>query len=162
MITASAMSNLKSYMREQLVATAKYFRADCEALSDERFVQRPAPSARSPIDLAYEVAVINQRIAKRLKHEDPGPFEFTGWVTAPDGYRSKAQAMADFDASVQALLDAWDAIPDEQIWDPVPISGGDSPGVDMVFFCIYHMGYHDGQLNYIQTLGGDELMHWSD
>jgi hypothetical protein len=39
---------------------------------------------------------------------------------------------------------------------------GTANALEYAMICVYHMGYHDAQLNQVQTIKGDTQMHWSE
>ena len=44
--------------------------------------------------------------------------------------------------------------------DEVEVWGQTWTKMKLATLCGFHMGYHDGQLNYIQTADGDLAVHW--
>jgi hypothetical protein len=107
---------------------------------------------RRAYDFIYEVAIVNNRIAKRLAGEDPGPMPWVfgkEWLKAPDYYRDKARAS-------EFLSDSSDAV--RTAAETSLLEGAKI--VDLLAFSVRHMSYHDGQLNFIQSLKGDMALHW--
>ena len=71
---------------------------------------------------------------------------------------SAADALAIFNASVDDVLRAIEAFPEEKVGDIIQLSKP-TPFAKLLFFAARHMQYHSGQINYIQTLYGDGEMH---
>ena len=152
--------DLKAHMVESLERVLKFYVNDLEAIDDARLGQSLGGTARKPIDFTYEVAFVNRRIAKRLRGEDPGPFDSEGWITAPEAFQTKAEAIAELKASVEEVLTAWKALPDSELDREIVTPGGNSNPFKMMSMAVNHTNYHDAQLNYIQSLLGDDEMHW--
>ncbi|MBS1716073.1 MAG: DinB family protein [Armatimonadetes bacterium] len=152
--------DLKAHMSQSLERVLRLYVQDLEALDDVRLGQSLGGTARKPIDFTYEVAFVNRRIAKRLRGEDPGPFDADGWITAPDGFTGKAEAIAELSASVQEVLDAWDRVDEADLGREIETPGGPTNAFKVMMMAVTHTNYHDAQLNYVQSLLGDDEMHW--
>jgi hypothetical protein len=74
-----------------------------------------------------------------------------------DGARAEVNAaVADFGDALRSASDetlAAEVVPAWQI--PTPL-------FTLAHIAVSHLWYHDGQLNYIQALLGDEKVHWMD
>jgi hypothetical protein len=138
-----------------------FYAKDLEAMTEEQILGCAGGVARKPVDFTYEVALINRRVACRLREVDPPAWPQTdSFVTAPEELLSK-QAISDYMAASSAdLLAAMTAIPDEQADKLVGPEGKQEPAYAMANFATMHTMYHDAQLNFIQSLDGDGGMHW--
>jgi len=152
--------DLKASMAESLERVLRLYIKDLEAIDDVRLRQSLGGTARKPIDFTYEVALVNRRIAARMRGEDPGPFDADGWITAPDEFTGKAEAIAELSASGQEVLDAWNALGEDGLSQEIVTPGGSSNPFKMMMMAVTHTNYHDAQLNYVQSLLGDDEMHW--
>ena len=149
----------RAYALTQVTDAGNFYRKDLDALSDEAILGSPGGEARSPIDFTYEVAMINRRIAARLRGEDVPPMpEIEGWMVAPPEWRAggKAKTVAEFDASMKDVIDA---IGDD-VSRPLVTPARTTTAFEVALFCGLHVMYHDAQLNYVQALNGDSAMHW--
>lgn len=152
----------KASVAKNLAMAHSFYKGDLEAMSPETLAARPGQAARNAYDYTYEVAVVNNRIAMRLRGEDPGPW------TGPEGEFMKAPAEAQnketivkmFDESAQAVRDAWDALPVENMHLEIDIQGNKETPLGMASLSAIHMMYHDAQLNQMQSIQGDQAMHW--
>lgn len=153
---------LKSKLTESLADLKNYVLKDIRALSEEQFVQAPAPNTRRPIDFMYETAEVNKMLAKRIRREEVIRTPQEGWMVAPEGFKTKAQAEEAISASIDELLAAVEPMTEEQMHDMVPTSQGDTPIWDLLMFASFHTIYHDGQLTYVQQIHGDMKMHWME
>ncbi len=147
------------YVDEQLQQARSVFITDLEAMDEEALGTPIKGKARTPYDFTYEIIVVNNRFAKRLRGEDPGPWPFAeGWAVAPPEYRDKVRALEEFQSSMEAVRQALGT----DLYRVIETANGSTTPFEMGLFCSFHVLYHDAQLNYIQELHGDMEMHWSD
>ncbi|HRJ26303.1 MAG TPA: DinB family protein [Fimbriimonadaceae bacterium] len=157
------MSNeLKQHLRKRIEDWGQSFAKDLKAIPEEHLGASPSGIARAPIDFTYEVAVVNRRIANRIGGGENPPWPFEGWVTAPEEFRDRDKALAELDESVQAVVAALDAFPAEKLSEEVETPNGPYTVAGLADMVGTHMAYHDGQLNYLQSLYGDNNIHWQD
>ena len=153
--------DLKAFISEKLQSNLDLYLKDFEALSDDQLANSPGGVARSPYDFSYEVATVNSRVAMRLRGEEPPKMDSEGWMTAPEDFKDRAKAVAALKNSVNDLKSAWESLPEDKIHMDLKIPNWDgATPLSMTHMMASHMGYHGGQLNYIQTLHGDAEMHW--
>lgn len=141
-------------LHKQLVDVFDRIKKDAAVLSSEVFLDRPNETSRSVADMFAELTLINHRIATRFSGGDPGPFP-DGWVKATDG-EDYDTIVAALDASLVKLLES----AGEDWSRSVKIGEGEQSVAQMMNFVAMHTVYHDGQVNYIQTLHGDAANHW--
>ena len=134
---------------------------DLEAMSHAHLDSGAGGASRSSYDMTYEVVLVNKRILSRLKGEEPTVTMPEGWTIAPDAFRNKEAAMGEFGESMDALIGAWDALPEDQIGRKIETAMGESSPYDLVALAAYHAAYHDAQLNYVQAIREDEKVHWA-
>ncbi len=153
--------DIKNYLRGQIDLGLRRFVADLAAIDEPNRSASPGGCARSPYDLTYELSVVNQDYAIRLRGESS---------TAPTGFNFE-HAPADFqnvdfaistgnkiDGGYCAFLAALDAIPESEM--ETPLAGTKATPLGLATTVNRHLHYHDAQLNYIQTLLGDGEVHW--
>lgn len=155
------METLKEHLTGKLEFAKKAYAGDLRAMAEEQLTTGQGGSARAPADFTYEVVSINNRISKRMRGEDPGEFKFEGWMTAPDDFRNKETIIEQFEQSVDGVLTAFASVSEEDMFRKIETPSGETSPMDLAGFAAAHMTYHDAQLNYIQTLKGDEEMHWN-
>jgi hypothetical protein len=151
--------DFKAKATEAITGAKQRYLDDLTAMTEEQLTKCPGGCARTPADFTYEIVTINRRIAKRLRGEDPGPMKFEGWMQAPAGY-DKATIVREFDDTTKEIEDALAAIPDGEMLRTIQLPNDTTTPYDIVRFAASHIGYHDAQLNYLQTLHDDKEIHW--
>ncbi|MCW5934794.1 MAG: DinB family protein [Fimbriimonadia bacterium] len=154
-------TDLKGFIGERLLSLKSMYLDDLQAMPHEQLLKSPGGTARSGYDFTYEVALINNRIATRLRGEDPGPFNRgEGFMRAPESFCDKTTAVAEFESSMDSVIQAWNALPEEKITETIVLPQGETSALELLSILLVHLPYHDGQLNYIQTLDSDNDVHW--
>jgi hypothetical protein len=144
-----------------LKETVRSFIQDIEALPEDALSSSPGGAARSPSAIIAECAGFARMVRANLlgeTHERPGE---EAEAAAMAGMTKEAALSMVRDAS-DALLETWNGLPSEDLSKMVPGFGEDLPAYVMVGYVSQHFAYHDGQLNYVQAMRGDDKMHWSD
>ncbi|MBX3119082.1 MAG: DinB family protein [Fimbriimonadaceae bacterium] len=154
--------DIKAHISDRIRTAAACYAGDLAAMSEEALANSLGGVARSPYDYTYEVIFVNRRFAARIRGEEPAPFKMDGWIMAPEEYKNRDYAVSEFNSSVQEVLDAWEALPEDQYERVIPLPHGEptSP-FKLAAHCASHITYHDGQLNYHQAALGDSDMHWN-
>jgi len=157
-----ATLDLRSFFDQKLEWVEKSYAEDLVAMPEAQLSYRPSEKARTIYDFTYECAVINERIAKRIAGLDPGPVPFDGWAMAPADFQNKETCLAAIASSLKSVRDAWQTCPEERMTAEIELPNGTkTTPVDLVYMVCFHTGYHDAQLNYVQSLHGDMEMHWT-
>jgi hypothetical protein len=158
------MTTLKEHLGKGIKQAGESFVRDIEAMPQHILEKSPGGVARTPLDYAYEIALINKRIAARLRNEDPGPWPFTDvkWVTCAPEYCDKEKMTNFVRDSFDEVAKAWDAFDETQLETPIKLPSGETNALDLGAMVFSHAVYHDGQLNYAQSISGDDEMHWQD
>lgn len=116
--------------------------------------------ARSVADIAYEVGLVNDHVRRTLAGEEL--FEWPdGFVAAPADLQSKEAALTNFRAQAERVLALVDGLDEEAMERSITTEHGETNGFERIRFMTLHLWYHSGQLNFIQTLLGDDGWHWS-
>lgn len=155
-----AESGIKTHIAERISSARDTYLKDLEAIDEPSLGQSPGGVARSPFDFTYEVVFVNRRVSTRLRGGVPEPFDFESWMVAPEEFCSKETAIKELKDSATEVLDAWNALPEEDLFKVIDTPGGPTNPVKVASLCATHLVYHDAQLNYLQALLGDDEMHW--
>lgn len=144
----------------QIEMTSKLFASDIRAMPHETLAANLGGKSRTGYDVVFEVAWLNQAIADQAQGK---PFDFEepkGWMKAPAEFCAHENALTKFENSVadlkQALSTADQATLDKVVQSPM----GPTPVLDIAGIVPGHIMYHSGQLNFIQTVQGDDAFHW--
>src|SRR5947207_611201 len=130
-----------------------FYASDLEALSEEQILGCAGGAARKPVDFTYEVALINLRIAARLRGtEPPASPEGDDWWMAPAELQSKTAIIDYMKQSSAELLAAAESIPEEESGKMVGTPRNERPAFGLANFAAMHTMYHDAQLNFVQSL----------
>lgn len=133
---------------------------DLEAMSEEALSSSPGGKARAGCDVTYELAGMYMMFTGLLQSrsgEIIGPSE---WVKAPSEFRDKSAVTQLFDDAIIGFSDALRNYSGDAICDEYPSPFGPFTPLGMGNLAVWHTMYHSGQLNYIQTLHGDDEFHW--
>ena len=136
------------------------FRADLEALPDDAFDKRFGDKVRTVADIVYEVNLVNDHIGLTLRREPLFDWPEGGWITAPEDRRAKIVVLASLDESSERILKMVEAMSPEALAAKVTTEHGETDGFERCRFMALHLWYHSGQLNFVQTLLGDDGWHW--
>lgn len=137
----------------------KRFLQDLQALPEDAFAKSFGPKTRTVADIVYEVCLINDQLWKAIRGEGKPEWP-DGWVYAPEGFRTKEVVVSGFEASSNRIIETVAAMDDAAMDAPVETDSGPTTTADRCRFMTLHVWYHSGQLNYIQTLIGDDAWHW--
>lgn len=153
--------DLKEHLLKGLRACKSSYLDDIRAMTSEQLGTNLGGTARTAYDFTFEVAFVNDRIAKRIRGEDPGPNPYQGWITAPEDFCTADAAAAQFETATTNLVDALEALPAEDLEKEINLPDGKTTTpLELATMCFSHMAYHDGQLNLIQAMNGDGEVHW--
>jgi len=152
---------LADFMIDSFRSATQRFTEDLAVLDHEDLAKTMGEGGRCAYDFIYEVAIINARLAMKMRGEDPGPpaWDFgKEWLKAPEAYRTKDAATDYFKGRADELMAEY-----AKVESPVMLEN-DAPTTMFknLQFLMGHTMYHDAQLNFLQSLKGDMAVHWSD
>lgn len=138
-----------------------FYVKDLGALPEEAIFKSFGPKVRTVADIVYEVTLVNDHIGQALRGEPQ--FEWPdGWVKAPAEWNTKQVVIDTFKTSLEKQIATLETfLPDNM--DQVMVNEGkETTPASQARFMGIHLWYHLGQINFVQTLIGDEEMHWHD
>jgi len=118
--------------------------------------------AKTAAQILAEIAESNSRIAASIRGEKPGPAEeaFAKRVEQASTVEALGQLVLE---SARAVCQAIDSHSDADLEERITMPwGAVFPLAEAVLLPASHMNYHDGQINYIQLLLGDDKFHWAE
>lgn len=152
--------DIKAHIEERLVRGLELYVKDLEAIDETDLLRSPGGNARKPIDFTYEVAFVNRRISSRVRGITPPEWTFDGWIEAPEGFLDKQTIIKELKESTEEVISLWRALPAEDVEKEIETPTGPTSALKLMSLCATHLVYHDAQLNYLQSLLGDDEMHW--
>ena len=155
----SALS-LTSYLQESTMRAQRLLTNDLKALPAEKHTACPGGEGRTPINIVAECAAVNGFIAEYLttgKMERPPREQREAFLNSFD---TAEKVLTFLEEQTQRLVEALGNLDVNTLGDMVDGPMGPTPRLALAQLPATHMMYHDGQLNYIQTLRGDDLFHW--
>ncbi len=137
------------------------YTADITAIPEDKLTWVPGGCARPANSITAEVIMMCKYAASICRGEEPELKEMEGLQQIADGMTTHAvlvkgiqDAIAEFST---ALTSATPETLNKVITPPWQM---DAPVYMIAQIMVSHIWYHDGQLNYIQSLLGDEKVHW--
>lgn len=137
------------------------FKQDLEALPESAFAQKFGEKTRTVADIVYEVNLVNDHIGMTIRGEEPFIWPDGPWIVAPDGLTSKSDVLASFEKSSSRIIETANGYSSADLAVSVTTEHGETNRAERLRFMTVHLWYHSGQLNFIQTLLGDDGWHWS-
>lgn len=150
----------KKVATDGLKSVSKRFLQDLNAIPEDAFAKCFTPQARSVADIVYEVKLVNEDIGKEMRGEKPAEWPDDGFVRAPENFRTKETVMGAFEKSTAEIIAMAEGYSSEEFEEPIQTCNGETTRFERCRFMNLHMWYHSGQLNFIQTLLGDDQLHW--
>lgn len=153
-ITVTQLAASRTIMAcESLIAAAA-------STATDRLNWVPMANAREVMDQLRECIVANRKwteILKTRKYANLGP---TVWEQVEAECTTLDKVTEKLKESAAALVTAIEAIPDDETADTIETEWGLYSLADCCLHAYWNMTYHEGQINYIQTLYGDEDEHY--
>lgn len=133
---------------------------DLEALPEQAFTQNFGGKSRTVADIVYEVIKVNDDIGANMRGEQTPPWPDDGWLKAPADFQTKEAVISAFNASSSKLIETVEGFTEEQFAEKITTEHGETDRFERCRFIALHIWYHSGQLNFIQTMIGDDDWHW--
>lgn len=135
------------------------FGKDLEAIPETAFAQCLGGKARTVADIVHEVNLVNSDITANMQGNPVSEWP-EGWIKAPEDQRTKEAVIAVFEATRDRVLAVVEPYTEADMEATVVTEHGETTRFERCRFMAVHMFYHSGQLNFIQTLLGDDAWHW--
>jgi hypothetical protein len=136
------------------------------AMPPEKVTWQPLEMGRTTLDQIQECGAINHFGAKVLQTREAPPFDEAArerFARLKADHDTLEKALKLLDNGTEALVAAIEAFPEEDLDAMITLPFGPE-GMTMSFaelmlMSYWNVVYHQGQINYIQTLYGDKEMH---
>lgn len=145
----------------QIKSLGGLFAKDVASMTSEMLSNSPGGVARTGYDLIYEVTTVNRLVADHASGKRPVFKAPDGWMMAPASFMNKDHALIEFSRSVDDVAASLSSCTEERLSEVVDTPMGKSTLLDFAQILPVHIMYHSGQLNYIQTIHGDAVLHWA-
>lgn len=153
--------DMKKQLCESLSRARDYFLKDLGYIPADKFDASPMGKAKTAKEITLECAGLNRMLVAMIdgvEAKHPSPEDRKAWYASfTDPEKVKAEFKGSFDQLIAKLGELEPAALDRVITAPW---GQPMPLGDMLMLGVNHTTYHDGQLNYIQALYGDDKFHW--
>lgn len=153
------MPSIKEIAKSGVMQQAELLVKDTKFIPEEKFAFCPLGCAKTAKDILAEIANGNIMFAN----------VFTGAESDESFGKRVAQASTIDELgklvieSARVVADAIDSLDEADLEKDVRMPWGATfPLWQAIFLPTSHMTYHDGQINYIQTLLGDSGFHWAE
>jgi hypothetical protein len=150
----------KAIAANGLKSACKLILQDLQALPEEAYDKTFSAKTRTVADIIYEVNLVNDHIGMVIRGEQPFDWPEEAWIKAPPEFRSKEVVVESFERSSERIVATVEGFSPEQIEETIKTDEGETTRFERCRFMTLHMWYHSGQLNFIQTLLGDDAWHW--
>ena len=136
------------------------FRYDLEALPEDAINKSFGGKTRTVADIVFEVNLVNDHVGMVIRGEVPFKWPEGGWIKAPAEFNSKEAVLDAFNKSAEKLTKTANSYSQSQMEEPIQTEDGQTTRGERCRFMTLHLWYHSGQLNFIQTMLGDDEWHW--
>lgn len=133
------------------------------AVPAERLTWKPSEPVRSTVmSQLFECAVVNTLwavvVAQRGIDKDVMPPAYLDLRDAQSAGKldTLIPMLAALEQSTLTLTQAIRGLPEDETGTVVPVWDGTMPLSECCFYAYWHLVYHEGQINYLQTLYGDQ------
>lgn len=160
MSTATAF-DVKAAVIDRIKSTAEMYIKDLGFIPKDKLAVSPMGKARPALEFTAECAGFNffvAALALGAPKGVPSDDERKAFYASID---TLEKATTTLQASVDQLTSALSGVSEEALFEPATAPWGEETTLyRLADITATHMAYHDGQLNYIQALYGDDSSHW--
>ena len=134
------------------------------ATPDEKIDWSPAPTARTPIEIAFHCTEVINALHGAISGTDPmpaaSPVEMdTYFRTSEMTHGSRDEVVKKLKENAAAYTKWLDELPEEKLAEFWASPFGEIPYSVAITLPAYHTANHTAQLEYIQTIYGDRVWH---
>ncbi len=150
-------AKLASWTRE----LAGMYINDLKALDDASLTKCPGGCARTPQDFTAEVAGFASMVTKLLRGEAPAQRTDEEREAFKANFATVEGCVTGIQQSCEGLAAGIESASEDRLAELVKTPwGAEMQLYELTNIAVNHILYHDGQLNYVQSLNGDGEMHW--
>lgn len=161
MSSNSSGIDARAYLSGWLNGLQGMYTADINAIPDDKWKATFGGCTRSACEVTADMLSLLDWTTAALKGSPPADYGPDNMDKVMAECATKSATVAKLNASIAAFNDALSSASDETLNAVVtPPWQMDAPLFMLAQIAVSHVWYHDGQLNYIQCLLGDEKVHW--
>jgi uncharacterized damage-inducible protein DinB len=158
-MSATAASDAKTIAVKYLKNAFWRFRVDLLAIPEEAMFKSFGGCSRSVADLVYETDQVNKHICQGVRGETQ--FDWVDvWLKAPETWKTKQDVVDAFTESSEQTIKTFEDLSLEELEAPYEDEGKMTTRMERCRFITFHTDYHSGQINFVQSLLGDDKFHW--
>lgn len=158
------MTEFIPYQLKVVNSALDYFKKTLSFIPDEKLNFAPSNTSKSPLQIAAHIALTNKGFASMLRGE-PSKFnsvkELLVWLDGEEKkLNTKEAVLKEIDNSASELLSAIESLNEENLDEVVKAATGARSKRDSLARVGNHIFMHGAQLDYIQTIWGDNDPHF--
>lgn len=122
----------------------------------KRVIWRPLDKGRHVLDILQECGMVNARYAEIIAARESVVWPVERFIQRKEHLDTMEKAAESLRAETLTLCERIRAMPDEALFETIRFATSrDKTLADCAIFPLTHMCYHEGQINYVQTLYDD-------
>ncbi|NLC58550.1 MAG: DinB family protein [Armatimonadetes bacterium] len=153
------MENPVAAVKEQTRMAKERLLKTFSFVPEEKLTWSPSPTAKSALQILAHTGTSNQSLAALLRGEPGGAEEHERLHAAEAAITTRAQAVQLIEESTEEVLAALDTLTPERIASMVETPWLTAPMPFFMGLPALHMQGHAAQIDYLQTIWGDEQFH---
>lgn len=162
-MSTATLPNIKDLTINRLNGNVEQYIRDMSFIPDDKLGVVPMGCARPVLEFTAEVIGFNMFVAKAMKGEPIPNMSDEDKAAFFASVSSRAIAERMLTEGVSEIITAFEKLTEAELMEEVTLYWGQTETRLIVAnMAAAHMGYHDGQLNYIQALFGDGENHWGE
>ena len=135
------------------------FRVDLLAIPEDAIFKSFGGCSRTVADIIFETGQVNKHVCQGVRGEVQ--FEWVdGWLKAPESWKTKQDVVDAFTEMSEQTIKTFDDLTLQELEAPYEDQEKTTTRIERCRFITFHTDYHSGQLNFIQSLLGDDKFHW--
>ena len=159
----STMNQIISEAKAEFIRAKERISKALMTTPNEKINWSPAPSARTPIELVVHAGIGNTIIGNMILGK---PFPYGSMAemdaaskTEEKKYSTREEALGILEKTSSEYLALLDSLTDEQLKSTVIFGASSFPMASAITFPADHIRSHASQIDYIQTVYGDNEFH---
>ncbi|HTQ11270.1 MAG TPA: DinB family protein [Fimbriimonadaceae bacterium] len=161
MSTTTEAIDTRAYLNGWLSALTGMITADINAIPDDKWTATFGGCTRPANALVADAVSTLLWTTGALNGNAPSDPEGAAMKQLTADFENKGVAIARIAEAAEEFKTALTGASDETLNSTVPAPWGmPTPVLTIAHIAVSHIWYHDGQLNYIQCLLGDDKIHW--